>query len=109
MNVTLAFHLVIKNSMKAQIIMNKTIFCNMLVLFFGIDNISWVVFSWLVCSCRYLLSCSIVAVQSVAKTGQICILDIDSEGVKSMKKTALDPVYIFIQPPSIKSLVIHLK
>ena len=41
----------------------------------------------------------------MAKTGRICILDIDSEGVKSIKKTTLNPRYIFIEPPSIEALV----
>ena len=51
---------------------------------------------------------SIKAVSRVAETGRICILDIDSEGVKSIKKTNLNPRYIFIEPPSIACLVSKL-
>jgi len=40
------------------------------------------------------------AVEDVQKTGRICILDIDMQGVKSVKDTDLDPRYIFIKPPS---------
>jgi len=52
---------------------------------------------------------SIAAVENVAQTGRICILDIDSEGVKSIKKTSLNPRYIFIEPPSIKILEERLR
>jgi len=48
---------------------------------------------------------SIASVEAVAETGKICILDIDSEGVKSIKKTKLNPTYVFIEPPSIEALV----
>ncbi|CAJ0948946.1 unnamed protein product [Ranitomeya imitator] len=36
---------------------------------------------------------------------QICILDIDMQGVKNIKKTELNPFYISIQPPSVQVLV----
>ena len=32
--------------------------------------------------------------------GKICILDIDVQGVKSIKQTDLGPCYVFIKPPS---------
>lgn len=38
-------------------------------------------------------------------SGRICILDIDMQGVKSVKKTDINPKYIFVKPPSLKSLV----
>lgn len=47
---------------------------------------------------------SIQAVEDVSKKGVICILDIDMQGVKSMKKTQLNPSYLFISPPSFKAL-----
>jgi guanylate kinase len=34
----------------------------------------------------------------------ICILDIDVQGVRSVKKSSLDCKYIFIMPPSIDEL-----
>lgn len=44
------------------------------------------------------------AVRDVAKTGCTCVLDIDMQGVKSVKKTDLNPVYIFVGPPSSEAL-----
>ena len=37
-------------------------------------------------------------------SGVICILDIDAEGVRSMKKTDLKSNYVFIAPPSMEVL-----
>lgn len=45
------------------------------------------------------------AVQAVQAKNQICILDIDIQGVKNIKKTDLNPIYISVQPPSIDVLV----
>ncbi|PIO33558.1 hypothetical protein AB205_0130320 [Aquarana catesbeiana] len=49
------------------------------------------------------------AVQAVQAKNQICILDIDMQGVKSIKKTDLNPIYISIQPPSIEVLEKRLR
>lgn len=39
----------------------------------------------------------------------ICILDVDIQGVKRIKDTDLNPIYISIQPPSMEILVnVHL-
>jgi len=40
------------------------------------------------------------AVKSVSDAGKICILDIDMQGVKQIKTTDLNPMYVFIHPPS---------
>jgi len=56
-----------------------------------------------------LLFCTIFsknAVADVRGSGRICILDIDMQGVKSIKQTDLQCRYIFVKPPSIKHLVI---
>lgn len=45
------------------------------------------------------------AVQDVRDKNLICILDIDIQGVKNIKRTDLHPFYIFIQPPSMAVLV----
>lgn len=45
------------------------------------------------------------AVQDVQAKNLICILDIDMQGVKNIKKTDLNPIYISIQPPSMEILV----
>ena len=57
----------------------------------------------------YILFCflSHKAVEDIGKTGCICILDVDMQGVKSIKKTTLSPRYIFVQPPSMGILVGH--
>lgn len=47
---------------------------------------------------------TIKAVKDVAEQGRICLLDIDMQGVKSVKKTDLNARYLFISPPSIEEL-----
>uniref|UniRef100_A0A8V1ACL2 Guanylate kinase 1 n=1 Tax=Gallus gallus TaxID=9031 RepID=A0A8V1ACL2_CHICK len=49
------------------------------------------------------------AVQAVQAKNQICILDIDIQGVKNIKKTDLNPIYISVQPPSIDVLEKRLR
>lgn len=36
---------------------------------------------------------------------RICVLDVDLQGVRNIKKTDLRPIYIFVQPPSLEVLV----
>ncbi|EGW32226.1 guanylate kinase [Spathaspora passalidarum NRRL Y-27907] len=47
---------------------------------------------------------TIKAVKDVAESGKTCLLDIDMQGVKSVKKTDLNARYLFISPPSIDEL-----
>ncbi|XP_050450382.1 guanylate kinase isoform X2 [Cataglyphis hispanica] len=49
------------------------------------------------------------AVEEVQRLGKICVLDIDIQGVKQIKYTHLNPLYIFIKPPSILELERRLK
>ncbi|XP_037538247.1 guanylate kinase isoform X2 [Nematolebias whitei] len=49
------------------------------------------------------------AVQAVQAKNLICILDIDMQGVKSIKNTDLNPIYISIQPPSVEILEKRLR
>uniref|UniRef100_A0A3Q3FSA4 Guanylate kinase 1a n=1 Tax=Labrus bergylta TaxID=56723 RepID=A0A3Q3FSA4_9LABR len=42
--------------------------------------------------------------QDVQAKNLICILDIDMQGVRSIKRTDLNPIYISIQPPSMEVL-----
>ncbi|XP_056276610.1 guanylate kinase isoform X2 [Pseudoliparis swirei] len=49
------------------------------------------------------------AVQDVRDKNLICILDIDIQGVKNIKRTDLHPFYIFIQPPSMAVLEKRLR
>ncbi|RHZ63309.1 hypothetical protein Glove_330g21 [Diversispora epigaea] len=56
-----------------------------------------------------LYGTSISAVKKVAEQGKICILDIELEGVKLVKKTDLNARFIFISPPSIEVLEKRLR
>lgn len=47
---------------------------------------------------------SIKAVEDVAGTGKTCILDIDMQGVKSVKASPLDARYLFLSPPLVEEL-----
>ena len=49
------------------------------------------------------------AVEEVQKKGKMCILDIDTQGVKQIKKTNLQPRLIFIKPPSLADLENRLR
>uniref|UniRef100_A0A1I8HXU1 Guanylate kinase-like domain-containing protein n=1 Tax=Macrostomum lignano TaxID=282301 RepID=A0A1I8HXU1_9PLAT len=45
------------------------------------------------------------AVSAVAEAGKICLLDVDTQGVKALKRQSeLHPKYIFVMPPSIEVL-----
>ncbi|BGP16042.1 hypothetical protein JCM10213_006822 [Rhodosporidiobolus nylandii] len=53
---------------------------------------------------------SVAAVEDVKKGGKMCILDIDTQGVKLIKQNhpQLNPLYVFISPPSLASLKTRL-
>ncbi|XP_060000447.1 guanylate kinase isoform X7 [Lagenorhynchus albirostris] len=52
-----------------------------------------------------LYGTSKAAVRAVQAMNRICVLDVDLQGVRNIKKTDLRPVYIFVQPPSLDVLV----
>lgn len=52
---------------------------------------------------------SVSAVTNVQNKGEICILDIDVQGVKTVKQSSLSPVYLFIAPPSMPALEARLR
>jgi guanylate kinase len=52
---------------------------------------------------------SVEAVESVQKAGKVCILDIDVQGVKNVKKSSLNPYYVFVSPPSLQQLEDRLR
>ncbi|XP_043505376.1 guanylate kinase isoform X1 [Polistes fuscatus] len=56
-----------------------------------------------------LYGTSKLAVENVQRTGKICILDIEIEGVKQIKNSSLNAIYIFIKPPSLEELEQRLK
>ncbi|AAS52989.1 AER309Wp [Eremothecium gossypii ATCC 10895] len=47
---------------------------------------------------------TVAAVRKVIDSGKICILDIDMQGVKSVKQTDLHARFLFLAPPSLDSL-----
>jgi guanylate kinase len=49
------------------------------------------------------------SVEDVQHHGKVCVLDIEIEGVKQVKKSHLDAVYVFINPPSIEELEMRLR
>ncbi|XP_008193426.2 uncharacterized protein LOC659919 [Tribolium castaneum] len=54
--------------------------------------------------CGNMYGTSKAAVEQVIQEGKVCVLDIDVQGVKQVKKTDLNPFYVFIKPPSLEEL-----
>ncbi|MCJ1347647.1 guanylate kinase [Peltigera leucophlebia] len=52
---------------------------------------------------------SVKAVKDVAEKGRICVLDIEMEGVKQVKKTDLNARILFLSPPSLQVLEERLR
>ncbi|XP_062308278.1 guanylate kinase 1b isoform X1 [Osmerus eperlanus] len=49
------------------------------------------------------------SVEDVRAKNLICILDVDIQGVRNIKQTDLDPIYVSIQPPSMEILEKRLR
>lgn len=49
------------------------------------------------------------AVKNIAEKERICILDIEMEGVKQVKKTDLNARFMFLAPPSLEELEKRLR
>lgn len=47
---------------------------------------------------------SIQSVRNVQQNGKVCVLDIEMEGVKQIRDSDLNPILLFIMPPSIDEL-----
>ncbi|XP_037053191.1 guanylate kinase-like [Peromyscus leucopus] len=56
-----------------------------------------------------LYGTSKAAVRAVQAMNRICVLDVDLQGVCSIKKTDLHPIYISVQPPSMDVLEQRLR
>ncbi|KAJ5297988.1 hypothetical protein PENANT_c012G06344 [Penicillium antarcticum] len=52
---------------------------------------------------------SVQAVKNIAEKERICILDIEMEGVKQVKKTDLNARFLFLAPPSLEELEKRLR
>lgn len=49
------------------------------------------------------------AVKNVQNLGKVCVLDIEIEGVKQIRNSDLNPILVFIEPPSIEELEKRLR
>ncbi|KAK7679471.1 hypothetical protein QCA50_017525 [Cerrena zonata] len=47
---------------------------------------------------------SFMTVHQVSQGGRRCLLDIEAQGVRQIKQTDLNPVYLFISPPTLHQL-----
>ncbi|KAF8159726.1 guanylate kinase/L-type calcium channel beta subunit [Crassisporium funariophilum] len=56
-----------------------------------------------------LYGTSFETVRHVEQQGRRCILDIEAQGVRQFKNTKLNPVYLFISPPSMSALRARLQ
>ncbi|XP_055808311.1 guanylate kinase 2-like isoform X2 [Solanum dulcamara] len=56
-----------------------------------------------------LYGTSVEAVEVVADAGKRCILDIDVQGARSVRASALEAIFIFISPPSFEELEKRLR
>jgi guanylate kinase len=56
-----------------------------------------------------LYGTSIAAVNAVTESGRQCILDIELQGVLSVKRTSLNAYFIFLAPPSMEELERRLR
>ncbi|KAL8779523.1 MAG: hypothetical protein Q9213_006892 [Squamulea squamosa] len=52
---------------------------------------------------------SVKAVKDVAEEGRICVLDIEMEGVKQVKRSGLNARFLFLSPPSVEVLEQRLR
>ncbi|GLV39365.1 uncharacterized protein CBL_13242 [Carabus blaptoides fortunei] len=59
--------------------------------------------------CGNMYGTSKDSVFKVLDSGKVCILDVDVQGAKQVKQTDLNPVMIFIRPPSVKELEKRLR
>ncbi|KAK5171099.1 guanylate kinase [Saxophila tyrrhenica] len=56
-----------------------------------------------------LYGTSVAAVKEVREGGKCCILDIEMEGVKQVKRTDLNARFVFLKPPSLEVLEQRLR
>jgi guanylate kinase len=52
---------------------------------------------------------SVAAVQAVLATGRVCVLDIDVQGARQVRKSALKAIFVFVAPPSLYELERRLR
>ncbi|KAH9935880.1 guanylate kinase [Epithele typhae] len=47
---------------------------------------------------------SFMTVREIQESGRRCLLDIEAQGVRQIKATDLNPVYLFVSPPTLSEL-----
>eukprot|EP00550_Attheya_septentrionalis_P002201 CAMPEP_0198292290 /NCGR_PEP_ID=MMETSP1449-20131203/11253_1 /TAXON_ID=420275 /ORGANISM="Attheya septentrionalis, Strain CCMP2084" /LENGTH=415 /DNA_ID=CAMNT_0043991177 /DNA_START=120 /DNA_END=1367 /DNA_ORIENTATION=+ len=52
---------------------------------------------------------SVAGIDNVREARKVCILDIDVQGVENVKKSSLEPFYVFLSPPSLEELEQRLR
>lgn len=57
----------------------------------------------------FCLTHSKQSVRNVQQQGKVCVLDIEIEGVKQIRNTDLNPLLVFIMPPSLAELERRLR
>lgn len=55
-----------------------------------------------------LYGTSVGAVRKVLESGRVCILDIDVQGARAVRKTPLKAIFVFVAPPSLEDLAKRL-
>lgn len=67
-------------------------------------------------NCRYLVLYTFSeyyfskqSVRTVQHLGKVCVLDIEIEGVKQIRNSDLNPILVFINPPSLEELERRLR
>lgn len=50
-----------------------------------------------------------MTIEEQNRKGKVCVLDIEMEGVKQVKKSSIDARYVFIAPPSVEELERRLR
>jgi guanylate kinase len=55
-----------------------------------------------------LYGTSIAAVRKVLESGKVCILDIDVQGARAVRKSPLRATFVFVAPPSLEDLAKRL-
>lgn len=56
-----------------------------------------------------LYGTSVASVETIQKQGKICILEVDIQGLEVIRKTKLNPIILFVFPPSFEALAERLK
>lgn len=56
-----------------------------------------------------LYGTSLAAVRALTDAGKVCILDIDVQGARSVKKSRLEATFVFVAPPSLEILEQRLR